>query len=267
MTCSESTILSPTLSESGRATGSGWGDPKLRQVALLVVDTQTLFRSGLARLLREDDRLRVAATTDGGHDVPDLCVALSIDVVLTDIQVRQWDAVALTRMIAKVSPKTRVLILASSADWRVIPVMASGAVGFLVKDTEPEAVRSAVVSAYLGEHVVCPEAARWLIQEEPDYRLTRRESDVLRLVAEGAGNKEIAELLQLGDKTVRNYVSRLYRKLEMHNRDEITSLATPGDVPISRGMDPSGPSTTPHPYYALRARKSMNDSTTWYETP
>lgn len=246
MACSEATIVAPMTSESSRgmAVEGEWADPKL-QVSVLVVDTQTLFRSGLARLLREDDRLSVAAVSDGGHDVPNLCVALSIDVVLTDLQVRQWDAVALTRMISKVSPNTRVLILAASADWRVIPVMASGAAGFLVKDAEPEAVRSAVLSAYFGEQVLCPEAARWLIQDEPDYRLTRRESDVLRLVAEGAGNREIAELLQLGDKTVRNYVSRLYRKLATHDRAEITSLAAHADSVNDHGMGDSSAPPTP----------------------
>jgi DNA-binding NarL/FixJ family response regulator len=115
-----------------------------------------------------------------------------------------------------------VLILASTADWSVMPAMAAGAAGYLLKDSQPEAIRSAVVSAHLGGQVLCREAARWLIQDTPDYRLTRRETDVLRLVSQGADNKEIAELLQLGEKTVRNYVSRLYHKLAVHNRAQIS---------------------------------------------
>ena len=193
-------------------------------ISVLVLDPQTLFRTGMARLLGEDDRLIVVGVSDGGDDVPERCASQSIDVVLTDIEIRQWSAVALTRSIAAVSPDTRVVILASTVDWRVLPAMASGAAGFLVKDTEPEALRSAVLSAHLGEQVLCREAARWLLQDEPDYRLTRRERDVLGLMAEGAGNSEIADSLRLGDKTVRNYVSRLYRKLAMHDRAEITSL-------------------------------------------
>ena len=101
--------------------------------------------------------------------------------------------------------------------------MTSGAAGFLLKDSEPEAIRSAVVAADLGGQVLCREAAQWLIQDSPDRRLTRRESDVLRLVAKGAANKEIADLLQLGDKTVRNYVSRLYRKLAIEDRSQLSS--------------------------------------------
>ena len=192
-------------------------------ISVLVLDPQTLFRTGMARLLGEDDRLIVVGVSDGGDDVPERCAAQSIDVVLTDIEIRQWSAVALTRTIAAVSPDTRGSP-ASTVDWRVFPAMASGAAGFLVKDTEPEALRSAVLSAHLGEQVLCREAARWLLQDKPDYRLTRPEHDVLGLMAEGAGNSEIADSLRLGDKTVRNYVSRLYRKLAVHDRAEITSL-------------------------------------------
>jgi DNA-binding NarL/FixJ family response regulator len=210
--------------ESGHAPVDGHNSPKLR-ISVLVVDTQALFRSGLAKLLSEDDRLFVAAISDGGEDVPELCAALSIDVVVSDMRLRNSDGIELTRTIASTSPDTRVLILASMADWRVIPALTSGAAGFLLKDTDPEAIRSAVVSAHLGGQVVCQEAAPWLLQDSPDHRLTRRESDILQLVARGAANKEIADLLQLGDKTVRNYVSRLYRKLAVQERSQFRSLA------------------------------------------
>ena len=244
LTCTEAEVSPPTLAGPRPAL-----DEDRARIKVLVVDAQTLFRTGMERLLSEDNRL-VVAVSEGGRDVPDLCVSRTIDVVLTDIEVRHWNAVTLTRAIAKVSPSTRVVILASSADWRVVPAMASGAAGFLVKDTEPEAVRSAVLSAYLGEQVLCPEAACWLIQDRPDYRLTRRERDVLRLVAEGVGNREIAERLQLGDKTVRNYVSRVYRKLAMHNRADITSLAVHAEA-----VDGSSRS---FPHYSESTRKLMN---------
>ena len=72
------------------------------------------------------------------------------------MQLRESDGIELTRVIATVSPDTRVVILASTADWRVIPAMTSGAAGFLLKDSEPEAIRSAVVAAHLGGQVLCP---------------------------------------------------------------------------------------------------------------
>jgi DNA-binding NarL/FixJ family response regulator len=227
--------MSVIAPEWTRAASALW-DERQVHASVLVVDTQTLFRSGLAHLLSEDDHLSVVGTSEGGEDIPQQCREMSVDVVLTDIQVRHWDGIELTRAICRVSPRTRVLILASVADWRVIPAMASGAAGFLLKDAEPVAVRSAVLSAHLGEQVLCAEAARWLLQETPDYRLTRREHDVLRMVARGAANKEIAESLQLGDKTVRNYVSRLYRKLAMHNRAEISSAVWQAHPANSRAL-------------------------------
>jgi DNA-binding NarL/FixJ family response regulator len=224
----ETSARSLTAFDTGRAEASSSYPPKPK-ISVLLVDTQALFRSGLAKLLSEDDRLFVAAISDGGEDVAALCAAMSIDVVVTDIQLRESDGIDLTRLISRVSPATRVLILASSVDWRVIPAMTSGAAGFLLKDTEPDAIRAAVVSAHLGGQVLCREAAHWLIQDSPDHRLTRRESDILQLVAQGAANKEIADLLQLGDKTVRNYVSRLYRKLAIQDRAQLTSLTSRAD--------------------------------------
>jgi DNA-binding NarL/FixJ family response regulator len=211
-------------------------------IAVVVVDTQTLFRSGLARLLSEDDCLYVAGVSDGGPELPQLCSTMSIDVVLTDIEVRGWDAIELIGSMSTLSPATRVLIVASKADWRVVPAMAAGAAGFLLKDAAPAAIRSAVVSAHHGERVLCKEAAQWLIQDSPDHRLTSRERDVLRLVAQGADNKQIAQLLQLGDKTVRNYVSRVYRKLAVNNRAQISPIAVHAGseaTPHSNSMRPA----------------------------
>lgn len=224
---SESTVTSvprpePALPRSAEPQGLAKGTP----ISVLVVDGQTLFRLGLARLLGEDDRIFVAGMSEGTEDLPSLCAAMAIDVVLTDLQVKAWDGIDLTRRISTTSPGTRVIVLAAKADWRVIPALTAGAAGFLLKDAEPEAIRSAVVSTYLGERVLCPEAAHWLLNDRPDTHLTRREGHVLSLVAQGATNREIAQLLHLGDKTVRNYVSRLYRKLEVQNRTQIGSLGS-----------------------------------------
>jgi DNA-binding NarL/FixJ family response regulator len=207
--------ISPEPDES-----AAWAEPENR-IAVMVVDGQTLFRSGLARLLSDDDRLVVVGASGGHRELPDLCASLAVDVVVTDLLLPEINGIELTRLVAGASPSTRVLILASSVDWRVIPAMAAGAAGYLLKDAEPEAISSAVVSVHLGEKVLCREAAHWLIDEAPAHRLTRRESEVLRMVAEGADNSQIAEALDLGQKTVRNYVSRLYHKLASQDRAQM----------------------------------------------
>ena len=184
------------------------------KISVIVVAAERLFRLGLARLLSEDDRLDVIGVSDGEPELLGLCNATSVDVVLIDLQLSRTDGIDLVRLLASECPNTKTLVLTSNADWRVRPAMIAGAAGVLLKDTSPEAIRAAVVSVHLGDQVLCNEAARWVLGEEPSTHLTQRESDVLRMVAQGANNAEIAAQLQLGQKTVRNYVSRLYRKLD-----------------------------------------------------
>jgi DNA-binding NarL/FixJ family response regulator len=224
MTINETISRPPASPELEISPAAVWADSK-PPISVMVVDSQTLFRSGLARLLDDDDRLLVVAASDGHRQLPELCRSLGVDVVVTDFQLPEMDAIELTRMVANVSPQTRMLILAAAVDWRVIPAMAAGAAGFLLKDAEPEAIRSAVVSVHLGEKVLCREAAQWLIEEAPAQRLTRRETEVLRMVAAGADNQEIAAELNIGQKTVRNYVSRLYHKLASQDRAQMATYA------------------------------------------
>lgn len=204
--------------------------PTSSRISVIVVATERLFRLGLARLLSEDDRLDVIGDSEGAPELLDLCKATSVDVVLIDIQLLRTDSIDLVRLIATECPHTKTLALTSSADWRVRLAMIAGAAGVLLKDTSPEAIRAAVVSVHLGDQVLCNEAARWVLAEEPSTRLTQRESDVLRMVAQGANNSEIAAQLQLGQKTVRNYVSRLYRKLALSNRAQIAAYLEHTDV-------------------------------------
>lgn len=203
--------------------------PRFR-ISVIVVATERLFRLGLARLLSEDDRLDVIAADDGDSGLVGLCKATSVDVVLMDVESSRTDTIDLLRMMAAECPHTKTLLLTSSADWRVRPAMVAGAAGVLLKDASPEAIIAAVVSVHLGDQVLCAEAARWVLGEDPSIRLTHREADVLRMVATGANNTEIAAQLQLGQKTVRNYVSRLYHKLALDNRSQLATYVVHADL-------------------------------------
>jgi len=206
------------------------------KISVIVVAAERLFRLGLARLLSEDDRLDVIAVSDGEPDLLELCKATSVDVVLIDLELSRTDAIDLVRLLASECPTTKTMALTSNADWRVRPAMLAGATGILLRDTSPEAIRAAVVSVHLGDQVLCSEAARWVLGEEPSTHLTQRESDVLRMVAQGANNAEIATQLQLGQKTVRNYVSRLYRKLDLSNRAQIATYLVNTDTAHSASL-------------------------------
>ena len=214
------------------------------KISVIVVAAERLFRLGLARLLGEDDRLDVIAVSDGEPELIGICKATSVDVVLMDLQLSRTDAIDLVRVLASECPTTKTMVLTSVADWRVRPAMIAGATGILLKDTSPEAIRSAVISVHLGDQVLCSEAARWVLGEEPSTHLTQRESDVLRMVAQGANNAEIATQLQLGQKTVRNYVSRLYRKLDLSNRAQIATYLVNTDTAQSAGQPDSAAAET-----------------------
>jgi len=216
-------------SDSSSITGS--------KISVIVVAAERLFRLGLARLLGEDESLDVIGVSDGEPELLGLCTATSADVVLIDLELSRADGIDLVRLLASECPTTRTLVLTSNPDWRVRPAMIAGAAGVLLKDTSPEAIRAAVVSVHLGDQVLCNEAARWVLGEEPSTHLTQRESAVLRMVAQGANNAEIALQLQLGQKTVRNYVSRLYHKLDLNNRAQIATYLARTD--IARGASRS----------------------------
>lgn len=239
-------LTPPTPSTSGTALdrtggaplpGARWAPGHSPPITVVVVDGQAVFRSGLASILSEDSRLEVVAVSEGDRSLGDLCAEMSVDVVVTDLRLPNIDGIELISMIAMASPSTRTLVVASVADGEVVPAMAAGAAGFLLKAVEPEAIVSAVVAVHLGEQVLCREAIDLVLGKAPTRQLTRREAEVLHMVAQGSGNKEIASQLQLGEKTVRNYVSRIYKKLSVHNRVQAAAYVPPADLLRAAGID------------------------------
>jgi DNA-binding NarL/FixJ family response regulator len=213
--------LSQPLERDASSDDPSIADPR---ISVIMVAAERLFGLGLASLLSEDDRLNVIEVSDGDPELLDLCISTSVDVVLIDLELTRVDGIDLVRLLSVECPEARTIVLTSNADWRVRPAMIAGASGILLKDSSPEAIRAAVVSVHLGDQVLCTEAAQWFLGEERSTHLTQRESDVLRMVAQGANNAEIATKLQLGQKTVRNYVSRLYRKLDLNNRAQLATF-------------------------------------------
>ena len=211
------------------------------KISVIVVADELLFRLGVARLLSEDDRLEVIAVSDGEPELLEICKSTAVDVVVMDIQLARTDSIHLVQEIASACPSTQTLVLTSTTDWRVRPAMIAGAAGILLKDTSPEAMRAAVISVHLGDQVLCNEVARWVLGETPSSRLTQRESEVLHMVAQGASNAEVATGLGLGEKTVRNYVSRLYHKLALTNRAQIATYALHIEAEGGAGRTKSAP--------------------------
>ena len=201
---------------------------------VLVVDDQALFRTGLVQLLRGDPRVEVAGAAADGCDAVALCEQLTPDVVLMDLKMPRMDGLEATRAIVAASSSTRVLILtAFESDADLLSALSAGASGYVLKDAEPEAVVSSILAVCHGEKVMSATVARRVIElalpgsgpRTPHDALSARELEILRLIAEGTRNAQIASRLQISDKTVRNHVSRLYRKLAVSDRSQAVLYA------------------------------------------
>jgi DNA-binding NarL/FixJ family response regulator len=203
-------------------------------VRVLVADDQALFRAGLTRLIGEDPRVRVVAQAADGREAIDLAASTEPDVVLMDLRMPVVDGIEATRQILADRPSTRVLVLTTfEADSCVLQALSAGASGYVLKDTTPEAVISSILAVNSGERVMASAVANRVLalltgetsSQEFYDGLTPREIDILKLMATGLANKEIAFHLGISEKTVRNHVSNMYEKLEIGDRSQAVLYA------------------------------------------
>jgi DNA-binding NarL/FixJ family response regulator len=205
------------------------------QVArVLIADDQTLFRSGLARLLDEDTRVQVVGLAVDGVDAVKQAATLKPDVVLMDLKMPNLDGVEATRKIVASQPTVKVLILTTfEADSYVLQALRAGAYGYVLKDSKPEAIVSSVLAVVAGERVMASAVANRVIDmltgastpKEFYDGLTAREIEILKLLALGQANKQIAYRLNISEKTVRNHVSNMYEKLHIYDRSQAVLYA------------------------------------------
>ena len=198
-----------------------------RLIRLLIVDDQGIVRKGVRALLAEVDGMKVVGEAGDGLEAVRQAEALQPDVILMDMVMPNMDGIEATRQIMAKQPKTRILALTSfAADDKVFPAIKAGALGYLLKDSEPEDLIKAIKNIYRGEVFLHPNIARKVLEElshptgspptpEP---LTERELEVLQLVAQGLSNQEIAKRLVIGDATVRTHIGNILSKLHLANR-------------------------------------------------
>jgi NarL family two-component system response regulator LiaR len=203
-------------------------------IRVLIVDDQAIVRKGICALLAMVEYIQVVGEAGDGKEAVARAKALDPDVILMDLVMPGGDGIAAIRQITSHQKGARILVLTSFAsDDKVFPAIKAGALGYLLKDSEPVDLLEAIQQVHRGEPSLHPIIARKVLQEmqRPSKRpptpdpLTDRELQVLRLVARGLTNGEIAERLVVTEATVRSHVSNTLSKLHLANRVQATLYA------------------------------------------
>lgn len=201
----------------------------METIRVLIADDHTLFRDGLRALLASIPDIEVVGEAASGKEIIRLAIELQPDVILMDIQMPDVNGIEATRQILRTSPHVGIIVLTMfQDDDSVFAVMRAGARGYVLKGADQAVLLRAVRAVANGESLFSPEIATRLMQffanlqpaSRPELfpELTEREREILSLIADGQTNAEIAEKLVISMKTVRNYVSNIFSKLQVADR-------------------------------------------------
>lgn len=199
-------------------------------IRIVVADDHSVVRQGLKMFLGLDPELEIVGEAENGAEAVKLAGELAPDVVLMDLLMPVMDGITAIGEIRQQYPDVEVIALTSVLeDASVVGAVKAGAIGYLLKDTQSDELCRAIKAAAAGQVQLSPQAAARLMREvrAPDSpeTLTERETDVLRLVAQGLANKEIARELHIGEKTVKTHVSNVLLKLNVRSRTQAALYA------------------------------------------
>jgi DNA-binding NarL/FixJ family response regulator len=195
-------------------------------IRLLVADDHAVVRAGLAQLVSAFAGVELVGEAANGEEAVELALAREPDVVLMDLEMPILDGIEATRRIVEESPGTAVVVLTSFSDReRILHALDAGAIGYLLKDAEPEELRRAIEAAARGESPLDPKAARTLLGARRAAAaaadaLSEREREVLAMVAEGLPNKLIARRLGISEKTVKAHLTSAFRRIGVTDRTQ-----------------------------------------------
>ncbi len=215
-------------------------DPE--RIRVLIVDDHALIRAGIAALLEASPDLDVVGQAADGAESLDLARARDPDVVLMDLSMPGMDGVTATRLLLAERPHVQVLVLTSFSERsRVRDALAAGAIGYLLKDTPPAELLAGIRAAARKESPLDPRVARALLADgvaSPAEQLSRREREVLRLVARGLPNKQIGRALGIAERTVKVHLGNVFRRIGVQDRTSAALWAREHlpDEPGTAGM-------------------------------
>jgi DNA-binding NarL/FixJ family response regulator len=195
-------------------------------IRVALCDDHRVVRAGLEQLLVTFDDVEVVGSAANGEEAIALCADATPDVLLLDLQMPDLDGTQVTGRVLSVAPSTRIVVFTSFSDRdRILGALDAGAIGYLLKDAEPEELHAAIRAAARGEAPLAPKAAAALLADrgvakKPAIELTVRERDVLALVIDGMGNKQIARRLGISEKTVKGHLTNLFQRIGVADRTQ-----------------------------------------------
>ena len=208
-------------------------------IRVVICDDHALFRRGLSMVLESEPGIEVVGEAEDGEAVVQAVEELAPDVVLMDVRMPKLSGIDATKAIAESAPTTRIVMLTvSDEEEDLYEAIKAGAAGYLLKEISIEEVAEAIRSVVSGQSLITPSMASKLLAEfsnlskkaearqaVPTPQLTSRELEVLKLVAQGMSNKEIAAELYISENTVKNHVRNILEKLHLHSRMEAVVYA------------------------------------------
>lgn len=194
-------------------------------IRVLVADDHPVVREGLARLLEQADDVEVVGTAEDGERACDIARECDVDVVLMDLEMPGVNGIEATARIRNERPGTQVVVLTSFSDReRILDAVDAGALGYLLKDAEPDELLRGIRAAAQGESPLAPKAASALLaareERRPAEQLTAREREVLVMLAQGLPNKLIARRLEISEKTVKAHLTRIFERIGVSDRTQ-----------------------------------------------
>ncbi|HEV2404828.1 MAG TPA: response regulator transcription factor [Ktedonobacterales bacterium] len=207
----------------------------MEPITVMMVDDHAIVRQGVRAFLETQSDLMVVGEAGSGQEAVQLAGELAPDVVLMDLIMPGMDGVETTRLLKQASPRSQVIVLTSyHEDEHIFPAIRAGALSYLLKDVAPPELADAIRKAARGEAVLHPRVAARVVQEihgakrdtfNPFTELSERELEVLKLIAGGASNEEIAGTLVISEKTVKSHVSNILSKLHVADRTQAAVYA------------------------------------------
>ncbi|HLJ67552.1 MAG TPA: response regulator transcription factor [Chloroflexota bacterium] len=215
-------------------------DQRPERIRVMLVDDHIFFRRGVRQIVDAEPDMQVVAEAADGQDAVSKAKRARPDIILMDVNMPRMDGVEATRFISAELPEVRIVMLTvSDTDDHLFESIKNGAVGFLLKDVSPEEMTKAIRDTAGGESSLSPFIAARLVryvqkggheaEPRPIANLTQREDEILRLIARGARDREIAQQLIISESTVKKHVQNVLRKLHARNRVEAVSYLDPAE--------------------------------------